>query len=528
MSTEARGQWSGLGFILAASGSAIGLGNIVFFPGNAYKFGGGAFYIPYFIALALIGIPMMILELGLGQRMRRGLPESLGKVGGRRAEFVGWLAVVNTGVIAMYYVTILGWVLGMAFGALGDLWQEQVPVPGFEAGSLANPQGFFFQLLASGRPMLFVALVWGVNALVVRQGTAGIERLVKIFVPAMWGLMAVLVVRGLSLEGGVQGMLYLFTPDFAAMKDVAVWQGAFTQIFFTLSVGFGVMTAYASYLPETSDTNRNAVLISGLNCGFEFLAGVGIFSILFAMSVVPQASTLSMSFFIVPQGIAGLPGGSVMVVSFGTLFFGLLLLAGISSSVSMVECLTSSLVDKLDWTRARAIAWVCGVGCLGSMIFALPHVVDPALTANGTLGLTLLDLIDHWAFSYGLLLVGFFECLLLGWVFGARRLRESVNATSSWQIGPWFDGLVRYVIPAAILFVLVTNAWGEFSGKLYGVESIGGFAAQGSWLGVLPYVVPVVWLVGSLALAGFLTRARRSGHRQNRSAPSPIATAEHP
>lgn len=505
MQEENRGRWTRAGFILAASGSAIGLGNIVFFPGNAYRFGGGAFYLPYFIALLVVGVPMMILELGLGHLTRRGLPESLARAAGKRGEIAGWWAILNTGVISMYYVTILGWVLGMALGSLGGLWEERQPVPGFAAGSLPNPYGFFFNMLASWKPVVFVALVWLANALIVRRGTAGIEKAVKVFVPAMWILMAVLVVRGLSLDGGLQGVGYLFTPDFSVMKDVAVWQGAFCQIFFTLSVGFGVMTAYSSYLPRDSDQTSNALLISCLNCGFEYLAGFGIFSILFAMVIVPQASTISMSFFTVPQGIAGLPGGPMMVTVFGVLFFVLLLFAGLSSSVSMVESLTSSLVDKFRISRSRAIVAVCLGGALGSTVFALPQVVDPALVDNGTLGLTLLDLTDHWAFSYGLLIVGLSECLLLGWLFGVRRIRESVNATSVWRLGPWFDVLIRFVIPVAILVILVTSAWRELSGRIYGSSYIENFSPPWPWLAFLPNAIPLLWLAGSGALAFFLT-----------------------
>jgi NSS family neurotransmitter:Na+ symporter len=130
LSANARGQWSSrVGFILAASGSAIGLGNIVFFSANAYKFGGGAFYLPYFIALFVIGIPIMILEFGLGHFTRRAFPESLHRLAGKKGEFVGWWALMNSSFITLYYITILGWVVGMLVGALGGLWQASFPTP---------------------------------------------------------------------------------------------------------------------------------------------------------------------------------------------------------------------------------------------------------------------------------------------------------------------------------------------------------------------------------------------------------------
>ena len=157
---------------------------------------------------------------------------------------------------------------------------------------------------------------------------------VKVFIPAMWIMMTVLIVRGLTLPGGWDGVLYLFNPDFSAMGNVEVWQGAFSQIFFSLGLGFGLLTAYASYLPKGTNVTNFAAQTSFLNCSFEYIAGFAIFSILFAFSIVPNASTLAMTFFVLPEGIAQLP---VMVKQFGILFFLLLLFAGLSSSISMVE-----------------------------------------------------------------------------------------------------------------------------------------------------------------------------------------------
>lgn len=493
--SKSRGQWgSKVGFILAASGSAIGLGNIVFFSANAYKFGGGAFYLPYLIALFVIGIPVMILEFGLGHQTRRAFPESMHKAAGKPGEFVGWWALMNACFIVFYYITILGWVLGMLIGAFGQLWQETTPLKGFAMDELANPHGYFFSMLSSWKPMIFVAIVWILNAILVRRGVATIEAAVKVFVPLMWIFMIVLIVRGITLENGFQGVWLLFTPNFEVMKDAAVWQGAFSQIFFTLSLGFGVMTAYASYLPKDSDQTSNALLTSLMNCGFEYIAGLAIFSILFAFAMVPAASTLSMMFFIVPTGISQMPGGDPMVMAFGLLFFLLLLLAGLSSSVSLVEGLASSLIDKFRISRAKAVGLFCIFGFVGSAMFTLPQVVNPGLENDGTLGLTLLDLVDHWAFSYGLLIVGLLECLLIGWAFGAKRLRAGVNSSSRFNLGSWYDWLIKLIIPALILYVLIVGIKGEFAG-LYGSDYGPNYKDGFSWMVNSPQFILVGWFV---------------------------------
>lgn len=495
---EARGRWgSKLGFVLAASGSAIGLGNVVFFGSNAYSFGFGAFYLPYLIALVVIGMPVLIAELGLGSLTQQAFPLALGRVGGRWGELAGWWALINASFVTMYYITIIAWVCGMFIGSVGPLWQAETATPGFAATTMSNPGGFFFALISSPWVLVLVAVMWGLNVWIVRRGVTTIEPVVKVFVPLMWIFMGVLIVRGLTLPHGEEGVFLLFTPDFAIARNPAVWQGAVSQIFFSLTLGFGVMTAYASYLPREADQVNNGLLTACLNCGFEYIAGLAIFSLLFAFAIVPGAGTLSMIFFVVPTGIAALPAA---VKTFGLLFFLLLLMAGLSSSVSLVEGINCALIDKFGWSRRRTLA-VCGsIGLVGSLIFALPLVIDPTLAATGTLGFTLLNLIDHWAFSHGLLLVGLVECLILGWLLPVRRLREELNRHSKFRIPAAFDWLIKLVIPAALTFVLGASVWTELSTSLYGWNPAltGGRA--------LPVIALLAWLGWTFGAAAWLAR----------------------
>lgn len=508
--TSPRGQWkSRLGFILAASGSAIGLGNIVFFSANAYKFGGGAFYLPYLIALFMIGIPVMILEFGLGNFTGRAFPESLYRVAGKKGEFAGWWAILNAGFITMYYITLLGWVIGMFLSSFGALWQESVAVPAFglAEGALPNPYAAFFHMLSTWRPVLYVGIVWILNALIIRKGAESIEEATRFFVPLMWLFMIILIIRGVTLHNGFQGVMLLFTPNFSVMKDPAVWQGAFSQIFFTLSLGFGIMTAYASYLPKKSDLTQNALITSFLNCGFEYIAGLAIFSILFVFAMVPKASTLSMMFFIVPKGIGQLPGGPGAVSTFGLMFFLLLLLAGLTSSVSLVEALVASMRDKFGWARKKTISIVAVIGFLGSACFALPQVVNPGLEDDGTLGLTLLDMVDHWAFSHGLLIVGLVECLLIGWLIGPDKIRVHLNKNSRVRLGVWFNVLIKYVIPSVLLAILGYSVYNEITGGLFGTSYSEHYNQQFQVLRKAPGAILIFWFLSSSLVAWLLTRA---------------------
>ncbi|MEM1054153.1 MAG: sodium-dependent transporter [Bacteroidota bacterium] len=512
-----RGAWkSKLGFILAASGSAIGLGNIVFFASNAYQYGGGAFYLPYFIALFVLGIPVMILEFSLGTTTGRSFPLALGKLAGKKGEFVGWWSIASALTITMYYITILGWALSMLVGAFGSLLEPgaSAPFAPFETPSESvNATAWFFGMIATWWPMIAVATIWTLTILLLWRGTETIEKGVRVFVPLMWLFMIVLIVRGLTLEGGVDGVLYLFTPNLDGIGDVRVWQGAFAQMFFSLSLGLGTMTAYASYLPKTADNVNNSLLVSFLNCGFEYIAGVAIFSMLFVYALNPAGSTLSLSFFVIPQGIAGFP---FWVKGFGVFFFFLLVIAGLTSAVSLVEGMASPLIDKLGISRAKALSFVLVPGILGSLMFALPMVIDPGLSGNGVLGLTLLDLVDNWAFRYSLLTVGLLECLLIGWVVGADKLRVAINEHTKFKLPVLFNWMIKVIIPAILAFVLFFTLQDDLTrdGGIYGsTYDMPGYL----WL---PSAIPVLWLGFTLIVAGVLTS------RPSKDTASPAPAAE--
>jgi NSS family neurotransmitter:Na+ symporter len=426
----------------------------------------------------------------------------MGRIGGRWGEMAGWWALINATFITMYYITIIAWVCGMFIGSAGALWAPETATPGFAAAVMPNPQGFFFRLISSPWVLVLVALMWALNVWVVRRGAATIEPVVKVFVPLMWVFMIALIVRGVTLPHGEEGLYLLFTPDFEIAANPAVWQGAVSQIFFSLTLGFGVMTAYASYLPRDADQVNNGVLTACLNCGFEYIAGLAIFSLLFAFAIVPSAGTLSMIFFVVPAGIAELPFG---VQAFGLIFFLLLLMAGLTSSVSLIEGLNCALIDKFGWSRRRTLAASSAIGLVGSLLFALPVVIDPALASAGTLGFTLISLIDNWAFSHGLLIVGLVECLILGWLLPVRKLRAELNRHSRVKIPAAFDWLIKLVIPAALVYILGASVVNQATNGLFGWNP----ALTGGT--VLPVAALVVWLASTFGAAAWLTRRPARG-----------------
>jgi NSS family neurotransmitter:Na+ symporter len=483
-----RDKWSSqIGFLLAAIGSAIGLGNIWRFSYMAYENGGGAFLVPYFVALVTAGIPLMILEYGLGHKKHGSSALSFAKVG-RRYEWLGWwMPIFVMFGIMFYYSVIIGWCTNYAIYSLNLKWGT-------------NTENFFLHQylgLSSGvgelggiRPNILwsTALIWLIMWLICyREVAHGIERACKLFMPLLFVLTLILIIWGCTLEGAALGLKWYLKPDWAKIANWKVWVAAYGQIFFTLSLGFGIMVTYASYLPKKSDLVQNAVITSVTNCLYSFFAGFAVFSVLGYMAqakglpidkVVKSGPTLA--FVVYPEAISRLPFLNSL---FGLIFFVTLVIAGLSSGISIIEAMSSSLIDKFNLPRGRTVSILCIVGFLGSLLFATQG------------GLYLLDIVDHFLNQYGLVLAGLLECIIVGWIMRARVLRHHINSISKWRINKLWDFFVKFAIPALLLVMVINELLGEFVEPYYG--------GYGSTFILL---VGVGWVVVTLVLAVVVSR----------------------
>jgi neurotransmitter:Na+ symporter, NSS family len=475
---QVRDQWgTKIGFILAAIGSAIGLGNIWRYPYVVYENGGGAFLLPYFIAIITAGIPLLILEYSLGNRSRRAAPFAYRSLA-RRWEWLGWWQIGVSFLIASYYMVVIGWVLSYVYFSFGTQWG-------------ADTNAFFFEeYLAVGEfwaiggiqwnVFFAVLLAWAINYwLLIRGVSRGIEIAARILIPALVVMIVIVTIRGLTLPGAAEGLNVLLTPDFSALLDPAVWVAAYGQVFFSIGVAFSIMIAYSSYLSRRADLSNSGFIVALSNSGFEFLAALGIFSVLGYLAIqqgvaVDEVATsgIGLAFVTFPQIINELPALQSL---FGVLFFGALFFAGLTSSLSILECCISGVRDKFGLSRLASVNWVCVPAFLVSMLYV----------TNG--GINYLDVVDRFMNNYGLVLSALFEVILVAWV--ARQLgplQRYVNERSYLRLGRWWIILLSFVTPVAIAAVTFLNFLEEFSAP-YGDYPVSGLLVfgAGSAIGVI-------------------------------------------
>ncbi|MFP4374512.1 MAG: sodium-dependent transporter [Spirochaetaceae bacterium] len=470
-------QWgSRVGFILAAVGSAIGLGNIWRFPYQAFDNGGGAFLIPYFIALITAGIPIIIMEFAMGHKMKGGAPLTFAKMN-RKFEWLGWWQSLISFVIAVYYVVIIGWAISYFFFSFSLAWSGD-PVAFFTGEYLQLTDGPFD--LGGIRWSIFatVVLAWIISFFALFAGVKqGIERANKIFMPLLIVMLLIILIRGVTLPGAAGGLEMLFKPDFSKILDGGVWVAAYGQIFFTLSIAFAIMITYSSYLPDDADIVNNGFMTALLNSGFSMLAGIAVFSIVGYLThqaggeLPENLSGVFLAFATIPAAINELPTMSVLV---GLLFFLALTFAGLSSFISINEVVVRSLSDKLNAPRKKVVVWYTIVAGLVSMIFT-----------TGA-GLYILDIVDYFINQFGIAIAGLAEVIIIGYMFKLADVRDHANATSDFRVGGWWNFMIKVVTPIVLGISVIQNFVKNFQENYAGYETI--------------QVVILGWLVAALAV----------------------------
>ena len=435
-----RGEWSSqLGFVLAAAGSAIGLGNIWRFPYVAGESGGGAFVFVYLICVVFIALPVMLLEISLGRATQKNpVGAFLAVRPGTRWRYLGYLALITGLGILSYYAVIAGKVVAYCVAYGQTLVQ----------GGAVEYQG------TSSSTIVYFALFLILTVMVVVGGVQrGIERWAKILMPLLLVTMFGVIVRGLLLPGSIEGVKWFLLPDFTKISGRVILN-AMSQAFFSLSLGMGAMLTYGSYLSKKQDVLRCGTWVVVFDTAIAIFAGLMIFPAVFALGQNPASGT-TLIFQVLPAVFAEMAGGTGVAL----FFFFLLSVAALTSTVSLLEVVTAYFVDELNWPRSRAV-WAVGVATLR---VGIPSALDMAgvapFSTTAFLGqpgfLAAMDFVwGNLSLAFGSLML----CLFGIFVWGLQRAAAEIESTSPFfsRIGGVWRFFVRWVCPLSIVIILAT------------------------------------------------------------------------
>lgn len=474
---------SKLGVVLAVSGSAVGLGNFLRFPGQAVNNGGGAFMIPYIISFLILGIPIAWCEWTMGrlggryrQNSAPGIMYALWPSAG--AKGVGAFALLIPVVIYMYYVLLEAWCLDyfidFASGGFTHLYDKAVaglPEGANQAPAIvgATKTHFYdhcglnghFALIEGGRMIWLVLACFLVNFVIIYQGvTRGIEKFCKFAMPLLILCAVIILVRVLTLPGIEKGLGFMWNPDWAKLSDPQVWLAASGQIFFSLSVGFGLILCYSSYVKKDEDVVITSLSASSTNEFCEVILGGLIVvpaAFLFLGAKDAQGGTFDLGFITLPAIMHFMPGGPLWGSLFGAMWFGLLFVAAVTSSLSMLQPAIAFLEDGFGLNRRASVAVlaiITAIGTVPTMLFSRKALA--------------LDYTDFWC-NLCMIIAATMQVLIFGWVIGAEKGRQEMNRGASLKVPRVFNYLIRYVTPAFLIIILVMWSINKFPGYLSGM-----------------------------------------------------------
>ena len=388
-----------------------------------------------------------MLEFAVGQKMQQG---AIGSYKQLHPSFggLGILALISSFIIVSYYAVVMAWALIYLLGSFAVKWSD-------------NPQGYFFEnvlqlsdgvnILGGINWTIFLSLlvVWVLVYFCVWKGTKSVGKVVLYSVPLPIILLGVLLLRAVTLPGFLGGWKIYLNPTWSALLDPEVWTAAFSQIFYTLSLAFGIMVTYASYKKSSDDIAKDAWVTALLNSGTSLFSGFVVFGVLGYMAWQTNtpltelaASGPGLAFVVFPKALSLMP----LSWLFSLLFFLMLLSLGIDSAFSLVEALNSAILDQQKHLRVAKVSMgVCLAAWIAGMIYTTRA------------GLYFLDIVDHFVTNYNLLLVGIFQSILVGWIYGAEKLRRYINQVSDWRVGKWWNFSIKYVIPMVLVALLVTQ-----------------------------------------------------------------------
>ena len=439
-------QWdSSLSFIFAMIGAAVGLGNIWRFSYVLYSNGGGSFFIPYFVAIAIMGVPFLILEYGVGFSFKESFSKIMRKIN-PKFEVIAWILVLFVFIVTIYYMVILSWDLVYLLSSFTFHWGTDTAAYFVQSvGGSSNLSNASFLLIPTtvGVLILWVVL-WVISH---RDVDKGIGMVSKLLIPALFVIMGIIIVYALTLPGASLGISTLLTPDWGMLLDINIWLAAFAQIIFSLSMGQAIALTYASYLPENSKLIDNVLIVVASNSLFEICTAFGVFSILGYMSttsgtpmvqLVTEGTGLVFIVFPMIFNIMG-PIGRVLA----PLLFLAILFAGVTSALGFFEPMLSSTSNKLGWSRKRTSTILSIIGCAFSLLL--------------TTGISsyLVGIIDSFVNEFGILILIGIQCIIFAWFYGVEHFLPALNEASTFKVGKLWTFIIKYLLPLVLIVMWV-------------------------------------------------------------------------
>ena len=439
-------QWdSSLAFIFAMIGAAVGLGNIWRFSYVLYSNGGGSFFIPYFTAIAIMGIPFLILEYGVGFSFKESFSKIMRKIK-PEFEIIAWILVLFVFVVTIYYMVILSWDLVYLLSSFTFNWGTDTAAYFVNTvGGSSNLSNASFLLIPTTVCVLLLwVILWFISH---RNVDKGIGKVSKILIPALFVIMGIIIVYALTLPGAGIGIDTLLTPDWSMLWNVDIWLAAFAQIIFSLSMGQAIALTYASYLPENSKLIDNVLIVVASNSAFEICTAFGVFSILGFMSftngtpmiqLITEGTGLVFIVFPMIFNIMG-PIGRILA----PMLFLAILFAGITSALGFFEPMLNSTSAKLGWSRKKTATILCIIGCVFSLIL--------------TTGISsyLVGIIDSFVNEFGILLLIGVQCIIFAWFYGVEHFLPALNEYSTFKVGKIWSFIIKYLLPCVLIVMWI-------------------------------------------------------------------------
>lgn len=439
---KTRSSFSGkIGFVLAAAGSAVGLGNLWRFPYLAAKYGGGIFLLVYIVLAVTFGFALMTAEIALGRKTGLSAIGAFQKLN-KKYSFVGYLASLVPIIILPYYCVIGGWVIKYFTAFLGG------------QTAAAAQDGYFENFIGqTGQPILWLAVFILITAVVVFLGVEkGIEKVSKILMPILLVLSVGIAVYSVTLPGALEGVKYYLLPDFSRFSLTTV-VGAMGQLFYSMSLAMGIMITYGSYMKKDVDLEKSVSQIEIFDTGIALIAGLMIVPAVFVFSGGDGAAINAgpgLMFVTLPKVFNSMAMGGLL----GGLFFVLVLFAALTSSISLMETIVSIVQDKLHWGRKLS----CVIVTLFCLAVALPFSLGfGAWSSVQPLGMSFLDFFDFVSNSLLMPVVALLTCLFVGFVIGPKVISEEVKYSSAFHREKLFNLMIKYIAPICIIVILISS-----------------------------------------------------------------------